>query len=429
MYYIVDTNILMSYPQIIQDKDHTIVIITDVLKELDGLKKSASDETAFKARRAAVLIARNIEDLNFNEKFEQEKISVDDKLIKATELYCNAYGLDKCVLITNDIYLKIKAKMYNLPTHGYGGVEEYTGIRTIQIVPDENGYHAELESLLNEHKLLDEQKPLKENEFIIVKDLTQPKKNRNGEDDFEVIYIGINKGGKIEQINTPKIFNDIIINNQWSGTIKPRNPEQICLCYALSNEDISIIYAGGGFGLGKTMLINNYALSRLERGEIRKIVYVPNNAFVANSMELGALPGTAFDKTLPLLGGLVDIVGIDEVTRMIQEETLEVVPIGYMRGRNFEDCLIIVNEAQNLDEDQVKLLIGRVGERSRILFDGSLKQVDSTIFRNKSGLKLLLTISNHPEYSKKFATVKLRTVERSKTAQIADYLDNLRGNI
>lgn len=429
MYYIVDTNILMSYPQIIQDRDNEIIIITNVLKELDGLKKSENSETAFKARRAAVLIARNIDYLTFNDKFEYEPMSVDDKLIEATRLYCNAYGLDKCVLITNDIYLKIKARMYNLPTHGYGGVEEYTGIRTIQIVPDENGYHAELESLLSEHKLLDEQKLLKENEFIIVKDLTQPKKNRNNEDDYEVIYIGINRNGEVEQINTPKIFNDIIINNQWSGTIKPRNPEQICLCYALSNEDISIIYAGGGFGLGKTMLINNYALSQLERGKIRKIVYVPNNAFVANSMELGFLPGDSLSKLAPMLGGLVDIIGIDEVTRMIQEETLEVVPIGYMRGRNFEDSLVIVNEAQNLDEDQVKLLIGRIGEHSRILFDGSLKQVDSTIFRNKSGLKLLLTISNHPEYSKKFATVKLRTVERSKTAQIADYLDNLRGNI
>ena len=94
-----------------------------------------------------------------------------------------------------------------------------------------------------------------------------------------------------------------------------------------------------------------------------------------------------------------------------------------MRGRNFEDSIVLISEAQNLDEDQVKLLIGRIGNGSRIFFDGSLKQIDSTIFKNKNGLKLLLNISKSEEFSKFFSVVRLEQIERSKTAQIADYLD------
>ena len=90
-------------------------------------------------------------------------------------------------------------------------------------------------------------------------------------------------------------------------------------------------------------------------------------------MELGFLPGSSFEKLTPLIGPLVDLIGIDEVVRLMQAESLEIIPIAYMRGRNFDDTIILVNEAQNLDADHVKLLIGRVGEKSRLFFDGSLQ--------------------------------------------------------
>lgn len=96
-----------------------------------------------------------------------------------------------------------------------------------------------------------------------------------------------------------------------------------------------------------------------------------------------------------------------------------------IRGRSFQNSIILVNEAQNLTEDHIKLLIGRCGEGTRIFFDGDIKQADSQLFRNKNGLKLLLSLRKSEKYSKLFATVKLQLTERSQTAQCVDYLDDL----
>lgn len=131
------------------------------------------------------------------------------------------------------------------------------------------------------------------------------------------------------------------------------------------------------------------------------------------------------DKTLGQIGPLIDLVGIDQVQDWIKTEQLEVVPMSFVRGRSFQDSIIIVNEAQNLTEDHIKLLIARCGEGTRIFFDGDYKQADSSIFRNKSGLKLLLQLRKSPIYSKIFATVKMSMIERSLTAQASAYLDNI----
>lgn len=138
------------------------------------------------------------------------------------------------------------------------------------------------------------------------------------------------------------------------------------------------------------------------------------------------LPGTSFEKTTPLIGPLIDLIGIDETTRLIQNEQLEVIPLGYLRGRSFDNAIVIVNEAQNLDNNHVKLLIGRIGNNSRIFFDGSLQQIDSDLFKNKNGLRGLLKIAESP-YADLFSCVKLKKIERSRTAQIADYFDEIGG--
>lgn len=85
----------------------------------------------------------------------------------------------------------------------------------------------------------------------------------------------------------------------------------------------------------------------------------------------------------------------------------------------------MVNEAQNLTEDHVKLLIARCGEGTKIIFDGDIKQADSAIFRQRSGLKLLTKLRFSEDYSNIFSAVRLEQIERSKTAQAAGYLDNL----
>lgn len=402
---LVDTCILLDYPQIIQKEDN-IIIATDTLKELDGLKLNPNNEVAFKARRAAVVISRNMNKLRWNSAYENDKEKVDDKLLKVAEL-------EGAVLVTNDVYLKVKATIHDIPTEGYGGTAQYTGVKYIYLDLDDNEYNEELEKLLSGEKKIDD---IRENEYVIFR--RQP-----AEESSETICICVNKNGQLKPIGKTAI------KNKYISKITPKNDEQICLFDALNTPSNSILYAGGSWGVGKSYLLNNYALQELEQGNIRKIVYVPNNAFAENTMDIGALPGGLLDKTLGQVGPLVDLIGIDQINRRLEEEELEVVPMGFMRGRSFTDSIIIVNEAQNLTEDHIKLLVGRCDKGSRIFFDGDLKQADSEIFRNKSGLRLLLNLSESPCYSKIFSTVRLQSVERSLTAQAADYLDNLQGNI
>lgn len=400
MSLIVDTNVLLDFPKIIQEEEN-IVILTDVLRELDGLKLNPNPEVSFKARRAAVVISRNLSKLNFNDSLEKEKISVDDKLIES----CTPED----ILITNDVYLKIKAIIRGINTKGYGGTSDYQGVRYFEVDLETDPYNEELSKIINEHQY----EGMAENEYLIVLD-----KNTK-----QLVDIFCNHNNILEQVVPYEI------RNQWINKIYPKNPEQRCLFNALQRKDNTIIYAGGSFGTGKSFILNNYAISELERGKISKIVYVPNNSYTENTIDIGALPGELLEKITGQIGPLVDLVGIDQIRDWIKTEQLEVVPMGSIRGRSFQNAIIIVNEAQNLTEDHIKLLIARCGEGTRIFFDGDYKQADSAVFRNKNGLKLLLNLKDSPVYSKIFATVHLKTIERSLTAQASNFLDELTGGI
>lgn len=142
-------------------------------------------------------------------------------------------------------------------------------------------------------------------------------------------------------------------------------------------------------------------------------------------MELGFLPGNSFEKLTPSIGPIIDLIGIDRVERYLAEEKIEIVPIGFMRGRSFKDAIVICDEAQNLTEEHVKLLIARCGEGTRIIFMGDIAQADSQLFKNKNGLKLLLSLRKSPVYSKMFSAINLKTTERSLTAQAAEYLSEI----
>lgn len=135
------------------------------------------------------------------------------------------------------------------------------------------------------------------------------------------------------------------------------------------------------------------------------------------------------EKVTGQIGPLIDLIGIDHVHSYIQQDKLEVVPMNSIRGRSFQNSIILVNESQNLTEDHIKLLIARCGKGTRIMFDGDIKQADSQLFRDRNGLKLLLNLHNSPEFNKIFSSVKLITTERSKTARAAEFLDELCGEV
>lgn len=421
---VIDTNILLDFPQIIEEETEEMVIATDVLKELDGLKMHNNFDVQYKARRAAVIISHNMDKLTWDDSLEKERYdSVDDKLIQIAKNR-------NAILVTNDVYLKVKAITKNVLTKAYGKTEAYSGIKEVLITPTDDSQYQMIERIVETGEIPEELGKIYENQYVLFKDLTLPFTNKHGETDYSIYDSFVCKNGLLQRL--PDDY-ELRIKNEWCGNphkgIGPRNPEQKCLFDILNNRDITIVYAGGKFGTGKSFVLNNFALQELEKGKIGKIVYVPNNAYTENTIDIGALPGELLDKVAGQIGPLVDLVGIDKVQDMIMRNQLEVVNMGSIRGRSFQDSIIIINEAQNLTEDHVKLLIGRVGEGSRIFFDGDLKQADSAVFRNRNGLKLLLNLKKSPIYSKIFATVQMKLTERSLTAQAASYLDEFTGGI
>lgn len=421
---VIDTNILLDFPQIIEEETEEMVIATDVLKELDGLKMHNNFDVQYKARRAAVIISHNMDKLTWDDSLEKERYdSVDDKLIQIAKNR-------NAILVTNDVYLKVKAITKNVQTKAYGKTEAYSGIKEVLITPTDDDQYQMIGRIVETGEIPEELGKIYENQYVLFKDLTLPFTNKHGETDYSIYDSFVCRDGRLHRL--PDDY-ELRIKNEWcykpEKGIGPRNPEQKCLFDILNNRDITIVYSGGKFGTGKSFVLNNFALQELEKGRIKKIVYVPNNAYTENTIDIGALPGELLDKVAGQIGPLVDLVGIDKVQDMIMRNQLEVVNMGSIRGRSFQDSIIVINEAQNLTEDHVKLLIGRVGEGSRIFFDGDLKQADSAVFRNRNGLKLLLNLRKSPIYSKIFATVQMKLTERSLTAQAASYLDEFTGGI
>ena len=403
---ILDTNVLLDFPQIVTKYDEYFIVPLVVLIEIDDLKKSKSVEVAQKARKAAVYIAKNKNNLEWDYTRNPNK-SVDGILIDIAKER-------DATLITNDISLKVIAEAEGAKVEGYSWSDDYCGIVYMDVTRyDLDGYNEMLADLVEKGRYKTEDYTFSKNEYLIVPPA------------YEDAAYGDTSVFRYDGIHFHKVRGREI-ESQWTSDNKPiypRNPEQVCLVDALLNK-VPIIYAGGKYGTGKTFLTHNYAISELEKEHIKKIIYVPNNSYTQNTMELGALPGDLMEKILPSIGPLVDIVGIDTITRWMQSEKLEIVPVAYIRGRNFDDSIVLVSEAENLTEEHIKLLLARCGNNTRIFFDGDIHQADSAIFKDRNGLKLLLNLHDSP-FDEMFATVQLVRIERSIVAATADYLDTI----
>lgn len=401
---VLDTNVLLDYPQIVTKDTELWVIPLVVLKEIDGLKMNMNPETSRKARKAAVFVAKNMDNIIWD--FTVEGSSVDNILLDIVANDCDS------ILVTNDVSLKVIAKAKGIPVEGYSWKDDYTGV--LYVEPETmnvDKYNEILSKLINTGEYDKENYKFSPGEYLIVPPYCTDDKSKS-------TIFKYNSEGFFEQISLRPS-----IKNHWIDTIRPRNDEQICL-FDLLNSDVPVVYAGGGYGTGKSFITHNYAIGELEAQRIKKIVYVPNNAYAQDSMELGFLPGDSFEKLIPSIGPLIDQVGIDQINRWIANEELEIVPLAFMRGRSFNDAIILVSEAENLTESHIKLLISRCGENTRIFFDGDIDQADSAIFKDRNGLKLLLNL-HKTEMADLFGTVFLTKIERSKTAELANTLDEL----
>lgn len=211
------------------------------------------------------------------------------------------------------------------------------------------------------------------------------------------------------------------INNSFVSKIKPRNIQQECAFDLLQDRNTTIKILTGRFGSGKTFLMAINALQLISDGKFEKIVWVRNNVYVKDTKDIGSLPGTELEKLLPYVMPLADHVGgVNGIEMLMHQGKLEVQHLGFIRGRDIKNSIIICSEAENLTKQHVQLLIGRVGAGSNLWLDGDFKQTDAKVFEENNGLNIAIEkLKGHPL----FGYVHLEKSERSETAALADLLD------
>ena len=158
--------------------------------------------------------------------------------------------------------------------------------------------------------------------------------------------------------------------------VKPRTPGQTRYIEAIRKYDLT--FATGPAGCGKTYLAVATAVESLRAGEVRKIVLV--RPAVEAGENLGFLPGDLRAKLNPYLRPLMDALGdmidYDQARHLMEQDTIEVIPLAYMRGRTLNDAFIILDEAQNATISQMKMFLTRMGERSKMVVSGDETQQD-----------------------------------------------------
>ena len=198
--------------------------------------------------------------------------------------------------------------------------------------------------------------------------------------------------------------------------MKPRNLEQYFAFDLLKNDDIPIKLVTGRPGSGKTSAIVHAALELLDKGKYDQIVWIRNNVEVRDTTPLGALPGDERSKLLPYVGPF-----IDAATEMLDDGRLLVMHLGYLRGRDIRNSIIICTEAENLSKQHIQLIMGRISEGSVLMMDADLKQRDKDIFIKSRGIETMIErLQGHTL----FGYVHLVKSERSPASAMADLLDD-----
>lgn len=233
--------------------------------------------------------------------------------------------------------------------------------------------------------------------------------------DKEVVDIYVKRQGKLVKVKYPTI------SSNYTGEIKPRNLQQHLLFDMLNNDDITVKLVTGRFGSGKSFSIIAAALAAIEAGKYKKIVWVRNNIDVKDTTPLGALPGDEYTKLLPFAMPLADHCGgVDGIRYLMEKQQLEIVHLGYLRGRDIRDSIILCSEAENLTKEHIQLILGRVGENSALFMDADLRQRDKATFEKSKGIETMIDcLKGNPL----FGYVHLIRSERSATARLADLMD------
>lgn len=434
--FVLDTSVILyDHNALTNFKEHDVAIPVQVLEELDNFK-SGNDTRNFEARnfisllerisknklihewvsldgpnlgKFKVLLANQPQGVDAIEVFGENK--VDHQIINSALALQEQTPAQKVVLVSKDICLRLKAKSLKLPAEDYetGKVknvdELYTGKTTLANFPEQ-----EFEQLKAEGHLPAEAVAVYHegaNQFYALK---HKRKNLNA------FYHRASK--QFEYVGFDPVFN-----------IKPRNPEQAYALHALLHPDIKLVSIQGQAGTGKTLLALAAALQ--QRREYRQI-YITRPVIPLSNKEIGFLPGNAKAKVDPFLAPIWDNLKFikeqfagdektqEKIEELILNEKIAITPLAFIRGRSLTKIYFIIDEAQNLTPHEIKTIISRAGEHTKIVFTGDIYQIDTPYLDAESnGLSYLIdNVKNHPLY----AHVTLQKGERSELANLANEL-------
>lgn len=432
--FVLDTNVLLhDYKSIYTFGNNDVVLPIIVLEELDKFKKG-NDLINFQARE----FVRELDKISGEELFSDgislgnglgklfietgkpfsaklrasfKEDKADHKILAVADYYNEKNPNTDVILISKDINLRMKAKSLGITTTDYendkvANIDEllYSGIKTIQGV--ENSLISKLYEShdgvsLDEFSF--EVKPFA-NQYIILKSSTSS---------VLVHYNPFNN--VLEKIDKQTIYN-----------IDPRNAEQTFALDALMRPEIQLASITGKAGTGKTLLALAAALA--QKKDFHQI-FLARPIVPLSNRDLGFLPGNAKDKITPYMQPLFDNLNFikrrfgsnkSEVTKieeMLLSEKLLITPLAYIRGRSLSNIFFIIDEAQNLTPHEVKTIITRAGEGTKIIFTGDVQQIDSPYLDTKSnGLSYLTDKMKGQDI---FTHVHLVKGERSYLADLA----------
>jgi len=189
-------------------------------------------------------------------------------------------------------------------------------------------------------------------------------------------------GAKRKASRQHKFDNVVNINSfnskQKQVTILPRNKNQEHYVLKLLDPSKDIVFGIGPAGTGKTLLAVQVAVKMFKAGEVDKIIVT--RPAVSVDEDLGFLPGTLEQKMAPWTRPIFDVLreyfDARQIEGMIEEGIIEIAPLAYMRGRTFKRAFILADEMQNATPNQMKMLLTRLGEESRMAVTGDLAQAD-----------------------------------------------------
>ncbi|WP_158860754.1 PhoH family protein [Lunatibacter salilacus] len=435
--FVLDTSvILFAHNSIMNFAEHDVVIPITVLEELDQFKKG-SDTKNFEAREFIRLLDTLSKDhmihnwtplngkgkgnfkvlmnpqnsLNANEIFGEEKN--DHKILNAALSLKQSEKGRKVILVSKDINLRLKAKSLEIHAEDYetGKIKniselENTGKRVLEDVD------AELINELYEKQVIDAKsilgkREIEPNTFYIIKSLNK-----------SVLAYFNAEENVLEKIEKKLAYN-----------IKPKNAEQTFALHAIMNPAIKLVSIQGVAGTGKTLLA---LAGALEQRRDFKQIFLARPIVPLSNKDIGYLPGDIKSKLNPYMEPLWDNLKFiqnqykesdkeyQKINEMITQEKLIIQPLAYIRGRSLSNIFFIVDEAQNLTPHEIKTIISRAGENTKIIFTGDVFQIDTPYLDSQSnGLSYLIDrAKNHPLY----AHIKLEKGERSELANLANDL-------